>query len=102
MFDDLDRIKSLYVIPVEYGQYVGKREYFTQLDMCLVQVLLLLLLPSLPQAAFFAAVLVYPRHYGGQGAGQEELEAFLHVWRWGTVSWPRDSPQSVWILPGHL
>ena len=67
--EELADIKKNYDIPEEYFSYMGCKQTFSQFDMSLVQ------------AAFFAAVLIYPEHYGSRTASVSELEGFIHVWR---------------------
>jgi len=67
--DELEKLKQSNTTPEEYYVYVNSGKSFSQFDMTLVQ------------AAFFAAVLVYPEHYGGTNATKKELEGFVHVWR---------------------
>jgi len=69
MKEELGRIKQSYQLSSEYSAYINSGNYFSQFDMTLVQ------------AAFFAAVLIYPNHYGSKFATKQELEGFVHVWR---------------------
>merc|ERR1711994_914253 len=52
-----------------YHRYVSSEVAFSQMDMALVQ------------AAFFASFTAFPDHFGAQHASDEELCAFVHVWR---------------------
>ena len=52
-----------------YEHYISSEVAFSQMDMALVQ------------AAFFASFTAFPDHFGAQHASDEELCAFVHVWR---------------------
>lgn len=67
--EELADLKETYEMPSEYYAYINSKKSFTQFDMTLVQ------------AAFFAAVMIYPEHYGSKYATKQELEGFIHVWR---------------------
>lgn len=67
--EELANLRESYVIPPEYYAYINSKQSFNQFDMTLVQ------------AAFFAAVMIYPEHYGSSSATEKELEGFIHVWR---------------------
>eukprot|EP00092_Neocalanus_flemingeri_P105852 GFUD01135745.1.p1 GENE.GFUD01135745.1~~GFUD01135745.1.p1 ORF type:complete len:378 (+),score=35.60 GFUD01135745.1:179-1312(+) len=67
--EELADLKESFDMPSEYYDYMNGKQAFSEFDMTLVQ------------AAFFAAVLVYPDHYGSKSATNHELEGFIHVWR---------------------
>ena len=67
--EELSELKKNYPMYEEYDAYISSTQSFSQFDMTLVQ------------AAFFAAVLIYPEHYGAKSASALELEGFVHVWR---------------------
>ena len=69
LFQDLARLRASFPLSPEYYVFVRNPLKFTQFDMVLVQ------------CAFFAATILYPNHYGCQGANATELAGFLHVWR---------------------
>lgn len=67
--EELAELRKTYAMPDEYFSYINSKQAFSQFDMTLVQ------------AAFFAAVIIYPEHYGSNTASAQELEGFIHVWR---------------------
>lgn len=67
--EELFELKKNYPPYEEYDAYISCSQSFSQFDMTLVQ------------AAFFAAILIYPEHYGARSASVLELEGFVHVWR---------------------
>lgn len=67
--EELTELKKTHAMPDEYFSYINCKQAFSQFDMTLVQ------------AAFFAAVMLYPEHYGAKTATSQELEGFIHVWR---------------------
>jgi len=69
LFQDLAALRAQFPETCHYRAFVGNPLKFTQFDMVLVQ------------CAFFAAALLYPAHYGCEGADSAELAGFLHVWR---------------------
>lgn len=85
MLSDIAAIRNKTEIPQEYYDYVDDSNAFSQVVFLTFQTFksynIFQVDMSMVQGAFFGQFLLYPDHYGGKHATQEDLEDFLMFWR---------------------